>query len=316
MSERLNVLQVHLGGSLPSYLYEQIRQTRAFNPGLPVFLLLNRDTDADMAELDRLDVTVVRKEAIATCRNHKDFLRRNRFSRRSLGGFWLHTSERFYAIESFLESCGLRNVVHMENDVMLYVNLESILEPLRARCPRIGITMDADTRCVPGFVYIRDRTALSTMNGYMVRNALRTTKNDMRALAKYMNAAAAGDCSALPVIPTGYRASHRLVNLEGEEGRKSWYDESFPAFGGIFDAAALGQYLGGIDPKISTGDTRGFISETAVYDPRELGLKWLVENGLRRPFGSIDGKDFAVFNLHIHSKRLADFSSLAKSPGS
>jgi hypothetical protein len=315
MSERINVLQVHLGGTLPPYIYEQIRQTRLFNPRLPVFLILNRATEADMRALKELDVTVVRKETIVPCRNHRDFMRRHRFSRRSLGGFWLYTSERFYAIESFLQSCALRNVVHMENDVMLYADLEGLLPTLSARCPRIGITMDSDTRCVPGFVFIKDAEALAKMNGHMVRKALRTTKNDMRAIAHFMNGADAGDCSALPVIPTGYRGLYPLENLEGEKGQKSWYDEAFPDFGGVFDAAALGQYLGGIDPKISEGDTRGFISETAVYDPRNMGLKWIEDSGFRRPFGSVAGKDFPVFNLHIHSKRLDEFSSLAKAKG-
>lgn len=33
------------------------------------------------------------------------------------------------------------------------------------------------------------------------------------------------------------------------------------------------------------------------------------ESGLRKPYGTVRDLEFPVFNLHIHSKRLADFSS-------
>lgn len=305
-------MQVHLGAQVPPYLLDQLRQTRLLNPDTPIFLLLSEGAETDYAALRSLGVTVARREAFVPCRNHRDFRRRNRFSKKSLGGFWLYTSERFYAIESFLTACGLRNVVHMENDVMLYTDLDALLPSFVSQCPRIGVTMDADTRCVPGLVFIRDREALGSMNEFIVRNALRRTKNDMRSIAYFMNHAAAGDCSALPVIPPAYRKAYPLVNSGGERGERPWYDEAFDRFGGVFDAAALGQYLGGIDPKISTGDTRGFVSETAVYDPRNMGLSWKTEDGLRRPYGSVGGAEFPIFNLHIHSKKLSDFSSVAE----
>lgn len=264
----------------------------------------------DRDRLRRLDVIVVRHKSILPCKNNIRFRRRNHFSKKSLGGFWLYTSERFYAIESFLEACRLEDVVHLENDVMLFTKLEEHLAAFRSACPAIGVTMDADTRCVPGIMYIRDLGALSRMNEFIIRNALRTTKNDMRAIAAFMNGATPGDCSALPVLPAGYRMMYPLVNSEGEKGTRSWFDEAFRIFGGVFDAAALGQYLGGIDAKISQGDTHGFISETAVYDPRNFNLHWKVESGLRRPYGTVGGLEFPVFNLHIHSKNLTEFSSV------
>lgn len=310
MSQRVNLVMVHLGETIPLHIYDQIRQTRIFNPSEQIYLILNKGAEACYSILRDLDVVVVWRESIIPCRNHRSFMIKNKFNKKSLNGFWLYTSERFYAIESFLQAMRLENIIHMENDVMLYESVTKLLPSLEASCPRIGITMDSDTRCVPGFVFIKDPEALSNMNDFIIKRALRSTKNDMRALAVFMNLGSVGDCSALPVIPPEYRKNYSLVNSEGSIGGRSWYDESFDSFGGVFDAAALGQFLGGLDPKISVGDTRGFISETAVYDARNMGLHWKTENGLRRPYGSISGIDFPIFNLHIHSKRLAEFSSV------
>jgi hypothetical protein len=114
------------------------------------------------------------------------------------------------------------------------------------------------------------------------------------------------------VIPPEYRLNYPLESTSGGKGRSPWYDESFECFSGIFDAAAIGQYLGGIDRRFFKDSKPGFINETAVYDPRKLGISWKTEGGLRRPFGNVAGREFPIFNLHIHSKALEDFLSTKK----
>jgi hypothetical protein len=132
----------------------------------------------------------------------------------------------------------------------------------------------------------------------------------MEALASFMATAVPADCSPLPVVPAGYATRFELRNAKGESGSSPWYDAGFERFGGVFDAAALGQYLGGIDTRGDDRDTRGFVNETAVYDPRNFNLHWKTESGMRKPYGTVGGQEFPIFNLHIHSKRLADFSSI------
>jgi len=309
MRKDLNIVQVHLGPSIPTYLYDQVRQTRLFNPDTPLYLILDDGAPVDAAAVRELGIIVVRKGAVNRCDNHRRFDRRNRLKRRGLGGFWLFASERFFAIESFLAACDLRNVVHMENDVTLYADLGSLLPAFESHSPAIGATMDSERRCIPGFVFIRDRGALSALNGHIVENSLRLRHTDMEALASFMAASASAACSPLPVIPAGYASSFGLRNAKGESGSSPWYDAGFDRFGGVFDAAALGQYLGGIDTRGDGRDTRGFVNETAVYDTRNFNLHWKTESGLRKPYGTVGDAEFPIFNLHIHSKRLAEFSS-------
>jgi hypothetical protein len=93
-------------------------------------------------------------------------------------------------------------------------------------------------------------------------------------------------------------------NLTEEQQFVSNNCELFPF---IFDGAAIGQYLGGIDPRNQHGDTRGFVNETCVikYDNYRI---WIEEiDGFRKPFIEIEGVKVPIFNLHIHSKNLAGF---------
>jgi hypothetical protein len=83
----------------------------------------------------------------------------------------------------------------------------------------------------------------------------------------------------------------------------------------IFDGAALGQYLGGIDPR-NTGDgggadTRGFVNETCVVKFDQYDFFWQVQKKtlLKKPYLKIGDYCYPIANLHIHSKKLREFRS-------
>jgi hypothetical protein len=86
----------------------------------------------------------------------------------------------------------------------------------------------------------------------------------------------------------------------------------FDKFQIIFDAAAMGQYLGGVDPRNIPGDTRGFVNETCIIKYDQYRFIWKTSENIKRPF--IVAKDSSdtdficpIFNLHIHSKNLENF---------
>ena len=82
----------------------------------------------------------------------------------------------------------------------------------------------------------------------------------------------------------------------------------FNKFNCIFDAAAIGQYLGGIDPRNQIGDTRGFINETCFIKYNNYTFFWIInENGLYQPHIFINNNYIKIINLHIHSKNLNKF---------
>ena len=77
----------------------------------------------------------------------------------------------------------------------------------------------------------------------------------------------------------------------------------------IFDAAAIGQLIGGVDPRNAGGDTRGFVNETCVIKYKDEGeIIWKMIDGFNKPFIKIDAREVPIFNLHIHCKDLASYT--------
>jgi hypothetical protein len=76
--------------------------------------------------------------------------------------------------------------------------------------------------------------------------------------------------------------------------------------GVIFDAAAIGQYIGGVNPLNIPDDTVGYVNPDSEYRFDNQEVEWrTIDTGLKVPF--VDG--VRVCNLHIHSKDLARWSS-------
>ncbi len=81
-------------------------------------------------------------------------------------------------------------------------------------------------------------------------------------------------------------------------------------FNSIFDGAAIGQYLGGINPAVHSNARPGFINETCIFNPSRIVIEWRRDEKNRNvPFAVFDGAAYRINNLHIHSKKLHDFRS-------
>jgi hypothetical protein len=90
-------------------------------------------------------------------------------------------------------------------------------------------------------------------------------------------------------------------------GERAFVSRGWSRFGKyIFDAAAIGQYIGGVDPQNCATDSRGFVNETCVIKYNEEGtIVWKIENGIMKPFLRMKyDQEIPIFNLHIHSKQL------------
>jgi hypothetical protein len=75
-------------------------------------------------------------------------------------GFWHYTSARFFTLHSFMAKYDVRDVIHIENDVLLYYNCDKTLaEPLN-NSRRIHIPFDSYTRNIASIVYVPDASTL------------------------------------------------------------------------------------------------------------------------------------------------------------
>jgi len=306
-----SIVFVHLGPSLPEYLPIAIAQAHLFNPTFSIYLLANETALKNHSkELTDLQVKLISCESLLKNKFHKKFIARSKLDKKFRNGFWTFTTERFFYLEEFLEQYKLSDVFHVENDIMLYTNLEELLPIFRQNYTNmIGATFDNDHRCIPGFLYISNVKPLKQLVKFIAKRAHKSN-NDMKSLAQFRKKYHKQWIEHLPILPPEYTQDHTLISTSGSRGTDpSHFFKHFEKFNSIFDAAAIGQYLGGIDPWHKNSDP-GFINEECVFNPQNFCFYWKEDNqGRKIPIIAYKEKECKINNLHIHSKNLNKFKS-------
>ena len=201
-------------------------------------------------------------------------------------GFWHNASKRLFILNAYMKQHRIKNVIHLENDVLLYSDMNYEFDE------KMYVTMDSNTRCIPGIMYIPNYELFNKL----IEN-YDYSKNDMENLGIFYNNNR-NMVNAFPIIADD---SNRVVG-------KTMYNEHFEKFNSIFDGAAIGQYLGGVDPRNVSGDTCGFVNETCVIKYDKYKFKWLKIGSHYLPHIEINNAMIPINNLHIHSKTLEKFS--------
>lgn len=304
------IVFVHIGKELPSYLETSLTQARLFNKKSPIILIANQEALNKLsANLSSQQIKTIPCESLQKTLEHEAFLRDfppSDFRE----GFWTYTIERFLYLNDLLSQHKLNNVFHLENDVMLYVDLGELLPVFRRHYKGIASTFDNDQRCIPGFFFIQNPEAMHKLAIFFAQQA-KYGKNDMQVVGLFEKEYDKATIDFLPIIMSEYRDTHRLVSRAGHTPHTpERYSNHMDSFKSIFDAAALGQYLGGIDRR-NADIGAGFVNESCVFDPSYLKFVWETDQeGRKIPFALFKDNKFRINNLHIHSKMLHNFSSL------
>lgn len=175
----------------------------------------------------------------------------------------IFTTERFFVLYEMMKQYGLTDVIHVENDVMVYADVGKFMSVLKDRYD-LGFVRDSDKRCIASFVYIKDAKSLKPLCKHFM--LAKKNVNDMDDISKYGYKAG---LHYLPVVTELYTKQERMTFIHGENEEiaikmPSVYCENIEKSGCIFDGGTYGLYVGGIDKKLDVGDARGYrvVSET------------------------------------------------------
>jgi hypothetical protein len=304
------IVFIHIGKQIPEYLKDALFQARLFNEECEIYLLANRKALESYLLARDMRITKIALETLNKTKAHKEFIEKARLDREDRDGFWFYASERFLYLDDFMQQYNLHHVVHLESDNMLYVDIQELLPIFKSKYPGIGGVLDNDNRCIPGFVYIADKKVMHQLAQCFAHYA-KYRKNDMRVLALFKQATEKKTVVNLPIIMDSYRAMYPLQNLLGNVAANPLeYSQHIDLFKSIFDGAALGQYLGGIDPRNGISEP-GFINESCLFNPSHLTYAWIEDEQARRiPYALFGDESYRINNLHIHSKHLKPFLSV------
>jgi hypothetical protein len=278
--DRTPTVLIHLGSRAPSHLRICAAQIAAVSGMQPLIV-------------DR------RKGARYRGAKLKQFRKQESLSDMGLKRFWRYTCERFFVLEELMLELDLDRCIHVESDVLMYLPSGSLVPWLSdvygagvAVCP---LTATEDVAAV---MYVGSFGALARMNDALLElvemgPAMLEVHggdfgNEMRML--HILRTELSLCEALPTT------IERALVLGSP-----W----------VFDPASYGQYLDGTpgQPGVSyAGDH---------HEPgRELmrgSCELIWDARARRPFlRSRDAETlWPLANLHVHSKRLAEWSAVA-----
>lgn len=305
-----SIVFVHLGSELPHYVITALSQSRLFNKNCDLYLIAHKQAlRKSTFDFNGVGVKLVAADDMKLSQEHRDFLGKTTLDRNLRGGFWLYASERFLYLADLMETYDLHDVFHLESDNMLYVDLATLLTVFQEKYKGIGAVFDNDERCIPGFIYFADKRASKKLASCFTQHA-HENKNDMYVLGLFKHEVGESLLGTLPIVMENYVKKEGLKSSAGHvTQRPSQYWNNLGLFKSIFDGAALGQFLGGIDPR--NGPCRpGFINESCLFNPSKLRFFWQVDSESRKvPYAEYDGNAYRINNLHIHSKNLDQFVS-------
>lgn len=284
----LEIVLVHAGSDdLPVYLRQTVATTRRVAPACALTLLVNRPHCATVQAWDA-QLQVVCIDDLPMGDAHREFAASTGLNREFRNGFWYHTTQRFFVLADYLRSCNAHNVIHLENDVVLYCDPAKLLSAFQAHA-RFAVPLDR-TRAIASIVWLADSGVADALAQHLLEYP---AANDMEALNGFVQAQPQL-ARALPTLPHAYAQAKGLDLAR--------YCDGVEAFGGVFDAAAIGQYLGGVDRRNNPHDSRFFINESSDLDLRDCTLTWDVAQGVRQPVLQHAGARTPVLCLHAHAK--------------
>ncbi len=172
-------------------------------------------------------------------------------------GFWHLTSLRFFYLLSYIKKNNLTNIFHIENDVLLYYNVNIIINKLDNQY--IYIPFDTYKRNIASIMFIPNYSILEKC-----LNLYNNRLNDMQNFYYIMKR-------------TKLITQFPIFNDETNNNKEiQFISTNFNKLYYIFDAAAIGQYLGGIDPRNTSGDTCGFVNETCIIKYNNYKIVWKI----------------------------------------
>lgn len=298
---------VHLGPTLPTYIEDALWQACLFNSPNDVYVIANTQALTHANNLAHY-AHIIPAETLKQSSRHILFTKNSTLEKRFHDPFWLYASERFLYLDDFMQQYDIADLFHIENDNMLYVDLKEILPIFHQHYKEIAAVFDNDERCIPGFFYVAHKEAMANLAAFFATWAF-VGAHDMEILTFYKKQNPTL-IYALPIIPSSYSKTYPLVSTIGiTTNNPSIYSQHSEQFMSIFDAAAIGQYLGGTDPR--NGKTgAGFINESCLFNPSRCIYEFRTDaSGRSVPHMVFQEHAYRINNLHVHSKNLTPFLS-------
>lgn len=278
---------MHFGSKLPKYLLLNLKRTCELFPQFTVVLIT--DTQEELA----IDKSNFRKSHFLMTEDYEILNKNLNHPKEFRNNFWFTSLARIYALCDYVASNNVE-ILHIESDVLIARDL-----PMErfAMCDRpMAYTVVGKRSGVASVMWIRNSQAAMHLRDYAEKSAQKDPMTtDMKILGQYQEDFPQS-VRVLASFPIGNVGSYKSLSQQIIEDFT--YTEYL--FEGFFDAADVGRYLFGDDPRNHRGIKllRQQLA-TSYFSPREVKY---IYSEIRNFLSTASGPQNRFYSLHIHSK--------------
>jgi hypothetical protein len=300
---QITLILIYSGSSeLPQYLRETFEITSRIAKNSRIVFLANQSNyqnfkklTTNLVDQNAASIEFIAIEDIPQSEQSKSFQNQSTLDKNFREGFWYQASNRFMVLADYMTHAKISNVIHIENDYVLYFDPTDKLEQFREFAD-FAVPVDR-IRAIPGIVWLKTPHTAEKLAQFILSHP---DQDDMASVGQFCLSTTEMDSKPLPTIPEEYAKKNSLD--------QSRYCRGIKLFGGIFDAAAIGQYIGGIHWMNNPADTTFFENESSDFQVKDFSFAWGVCNGARYPSVDKQGERVKVLGVHAHSKNLSGIS--------
>jgi hypothetical protein len=297
----MQLILTHINSQLPAYIWYNFQNLRIWNPNLNIKIICHEQhqTIEDKEKLREHKIELIPCEDIIDDL-WQEFLKVSWYHvwgtpdtrYPSPPKFVQGTSERLYALNAYCKKENLSDIFHIENDVMVYENLNKLLPIIKSYYSKMVITPMADKDHTFAFVHIPSWQELEKFciynldqlklgNDHLVKKYNLDMVHEMSIVKLYKDLL--DEVEFFPILPHGP------------------YSLNFDKFNSIFDPASWGQYIGGTN---NHGNNIGYAGSHHIIGREILSGKMGARFNGKFPETNTNIK---INSLHVHSKQLEKY---------
>ena len=286
-------------GKLPSYIKESIHQSRCFFEG-DIYLIIDDINSIHLKDIEKYNVKIidynnVKSNAfldIANKNMHK-FCIVNELGDRKL--LFIRSFERFFLLHNLMVQNNMVDCLFLELDNLIYDDPTKWVENFKQN--ELCYMFDNYNRYSSGIMFVKNSASLI---GFLNENlSFISTSNEFISEMAVLSIHYGKNKNSVQILPTYW--NDNSVPMETYLNYNKYGDS-------IFDAAAMGCYLFGLDT-LHTNNTIVKYQKNpwAAIDYTKNKFEWVLDDkGLKRPYIWDGNKWLLINNLHIHAKNLSE----------
>lgn len=286
----MSIILVHIGKNLPDYFEYCVKQIRRYFSG-DVYISCSSEClyDKDYREYNLIHLPIER---------YLNSTRMEEYNRTFMNkeeDFWNFTFKRLFVIEEIVKERNLNNVIHIENDNLIYTDPSTI--DFSIYKDKVAVNPVGPKYGAYSYIFIPNNSSIKDLND----SNISTLMEGRDVLSKRYDEGGfvtemliAGELlyrkivDALPTLPEG----------EGSD--------NIGHFNSLFDGSCHGQYIFGIPSKPEPGwmEMKRYVGEAFIF--KKYDVIWMPnKNGHKEPH-IVDNNNgmWKLNNLHVHSKQL------------